>query len=166
MVTNSILRLFLMFSILVIMAGILLIVYIQFDRGYVVMGFDPDYEREQQNLITHVYQNQLQASPAATQTHALQPRKTVMVVEPAAQQAPAMTPAPVAPPTPPAPSSTSLPPAIPTVSSQPRRLNVAPPEGRNQIEPEQQPTAVPTEDYYTLLLRHNPWSPHYQPGKQ
>ncbi len=163
MVTNSILRLFLMLSILVIMAGILLIVYIQFDRGYVVIGFDPEYEREQQNLITHVYQNQLQASTAPTQAHTLQPRKTVMVVEPAAQQAPSMTPSPLAPPAPP---SASLPAATPTVSSQPRMLNLATPEGQSQFETAKQQAMAPTEDYYTLLLRHNPWSPHYQPGKQ
>jgi uncharacterized membrane protein len=156
MVSNSILRLFLMMSILVIMTGILLIVYMQFDRGYVFIGFDSEYEKEQQNLISHVYQNQLDAKQAPAKPVALQPTKTVMIVEPEPQ---IETRAPVEPVSPPVAIAPPAPIAPPTVSSQPRTLAQATPADdvwNNQA----------ADDYYSQLMRHNPWSPYYKPGQQ
>ena len=157
MVSNSILRLFLMLSILVIMAGILLIIYMQFDRGYVFIGLDPEFEREQQNLISHVYQNQLQAKSTPV-VPVIEPRRTVMLVDPAPRQAPPPVirpePSAQAPISRPVSPSTSTP-ALPGTTDEPatpRRAETAPVE--------------PAEDYYSLLLRHNPWSPHFKPGQQ
>ena len=151
MVSNSVLRSFLTLSILLIVTGILVIVFIQFDRGYVVLGLDKDFEEEQENLINHVYRNQLQAQESGLQKVAVVPTKTVMVVEPEA--APAM---------PQVDPVITTPPVAQAPVMPPRRTPVpqaAKTQSENVWNTEQQ------NDYYSQLLRNNPWSPHFQPGQ-
>lgn len=150
MTTNSVLRLFLTLSIVIILAGILIIVFLQVDRGYPLTGGDSELHAQQQKLISHVYTTQGQTDTSSDITQGMRPSRTLpkmptVVDQNAFEQAPltasettaSIQPAPVQP----------LPQPAPPAMANPR---LAPPD--------------PRYDYYTQLLRNNPWSPHYQPG--
>ncbi len=55
--TPSALSTSLMLSLFIILAGILLIIFIQFDRGYKLTSEIPVFHQEQNNLINNLYQN-------------------------------------------------------------------------------------------------------------
>ena len=154
MASNSALRLFLIISIIIIMAGILLIVINQFDRGYVFIGEDTEFQAEQKKLIDHVYlsREQQQETPLAPVKTALQQSAPVVVPPPplplaekpqeamVKENPPAAVPAPVAP--------------------QPKISSAQDIFAENPWEPKYQPA----NDYHSQLLRNNPWSPYYKPG--
>lgn len=153
MITNSVLRLFLMLSIIIILAGITLIVFNQFDRGYVFMGGETDYQIEQSNLIDHVYQTQVKPEASADSPLVMKLNKATVVI-----QSEADTNKPIQQETP----QLKSPGSAPTTPVTPQPVVETPPLPATN-NPWQSP-APPANDYYTHLLRNNPWSPHYKPG--
>lgn len=152
MVTNSVLRMFLMLSIFTILAGILLIVFNQFDRGYVFVGEEQNFKDQQRNLINHVYQTQVEGDESADNPLVMKLNKATVVIQSEPESPPVVISEPKQ-------VKPSQPPAQPVVK-QPAPVNRPQPVASN---PWQQPVSR-TDDYYTQLLRNNPWSPHYKPG--
>lgn len=159
MINNSILRLFLILSILIILLGILVIIFIQFDRGYVLMSTESDFHNEQRNLIDHVYQTQVQEPATADNPLVMKLNKATVVIQTEAdeklpQQKPVEEVKPVE-------RKTSADELI-----QKQKTAIDQIRNNNSIWQQRQAHNDYQNDYQMMLLRNNPWSPHYKPGSQ
>jgi len=151
-----------MLSIFVILAGIVLIIFIQFDRGYINLRSESDYHQQQKNLIDHVYQTEVDPQTTEETPLVMKLNKATVVIqtEPVIEAIPA-----------------------PVEALQNKPVAVAEPQiSVAKFEPEvihtPAPQAAPTrqtnsdvwqqrqieEDYQMRLLHNNPWSPHFKAG--
>jgi hypothetical protein len=170
MIKNSIFSTFLMLSILIILAGILFIIFIQFDRGYVSFNNGANYQQEQKNLINHIYKTQVQPTNNAVENPlVMKLNKATVVIQPQSETASLSVVEPQAPA-----AKTEIveiqPAKVPaekitiaTYKTQPENIIPAQPStpqiSRN-IMPQKE-----DDDYYAQLLRNNPWSPYYRAGQ-
>ena len=145
--TPSALSTSIMLSLLIIVAGAMLIIFIQIDRGYKL----PNYYLEQNDIIRQTYQND--ASVPAISKVIPSP---VVEVERPKPEAPARAVAPAAQSADPEPASAATP-ALPQVT----------PLAQNQATPlTQNNDSYPRQDQTQLrydILFDSPWSPYYQP---
>ena len=183
MTKNSVFRTFLMISTLIILAGILLIIFIQFDRGYVDFSRGTKFFEEQKNLIKHVYQTQVapeepQDNPLVMKlnkatvviqtepddsTVTTQPEKTTTAPVETAEQTPVEQQVAVVTYSPPATiPQTHV--AQEPVASMPTEISSITPQVTQQPMQNTWQQSQTGEDYYLQLLRNNPWSPYYKIG--
>lgn len=182
MTKNPIFSTFLILSTLIILVGILLIIFIQFDRGYVTFDNGSDFFQEQKNLIKHVYQTQVEPEAPQDNPLVMKLNKATVVIQTEPETVPSVevldhassNSSLIEPEQPPAekitmatyskpPQSASTP---TTVSSIPSVQNMT----TTQEAPHQPASDVWQKsqyenDYHMQLLRNNPWSPHYKIGQ-
>lgn len=148
-----------MLSIVIILIGILAIIFIQFDRGYVLNHSQTDFDNAQRNLINHFYQTQLSEQETTKtplnkkkqhDTTEIQSDVITENVAPASQQD-----------TKPANHAT---PPRPLAQEQLSALDQI--RNNNSIWQQRQAQNQYENDYQMRLLRNNPWSPYYQPEKR
>ena len=152
MITNSVLRLFLTLSIVIIVAGILVVVFVQFDRGYVFTGIDRDFQAEQHNLIKHEYLKVGTMQPTTSPSlSGLEKRDELVTGERGKNQETQSRAAGKSA------AETSTPKSLPA-------RPVPGPTASPAVADSWRPRATAQSDYYTRLLRNNPWSPDFKPG--
>ena len=158
MINNSILRIFLILSIVIILLGILTIIFIQFDQGYVLMSTENDFHKEQRNLINHVYQTQVQEQSAGENPLVMKLNKATVVIqtqadEKSAQKEPVEEIKPVEKK------------ALTDELIQQQKTAIDQIRNNNSIWQQRQAENDYANDYQMMLLRNNPWSPHYRPNQ-
>ncbi len=151
-----------MLSIFVILAGIVLIIFIQFDRGYVKLHSATDPLQAQQNLIDHVYQTQVDRASEQDNPLVMKLNKPTVVIQTETErptllpeEPQSLTENPV--------RSATKPPTLAnyeTLTANTKSIQTAP--SRLNYDAWQQ-TQI-EEDYQMRLLHNNPWSPHFKAG--
>jgi hypothetical protein len=135
--------LFLAFSILAILLGIAIIIFIQIDRGYVISGNsdEADFKKLQQRLLLHL-----------TESDVVPDRKVASIAKRQSGQAS---------------TSDAEPSRLPVADTTPllRTLKLDSAEAQTQTNPSlvDAPAGNSYDDYAEYWLSRNPWSPDYQP---
>lgn len=154
MITNPVLRTFLLLSILIILAGILLIIFIQFNRGYAINHQQTDFHAQQKNLINHVYQSQLQSNTTTSNPLSVKLKKTAIAI-----------------PTEPEEIDLQAQVTKDTRKNNETRASSDTSRRKNLSSPQTLPVqrnyywnqTHEAQDYQMSFLRNNPWSPYYDP---
>jgi len=141
MAKNTAFDLFLALSILAILLGIAIIIFIQIDRGYVVSGVpgDATYERQQHRLVEYL------ASESKVRSQEVTPSATTQAGVQAEPQNPA--------------SAFDPTPLLHTLRLETSEVSAPQPEPSATTAQVQ----ASLEDYEFYWLSQNPWSPNYQP---
>lgn len=155
MVSRSIFHLFLTVAVIVILIGILSIIFIQFDRGYLALDSENEIERQQNQLIQQMYQgNQGNASIKLTSEH--QSQATADVINLIEQV-----------------KLDDLKSADRQVTPSETDQDIARINRANQLNYTETANVSDSQypyyrqmDYQQYWLSHNPWSPDYSPGRR
>ncbi len=144
MVRKSLFDLFLFFSIVAILVGIVLIIFIQFDRGYVVSGTqsDADFEQQQNRLIEYLHESKGTDKQNVDST--IPPMASITIVPPESK------------------------PEVRQSAIVPQTLKLQTNTNPAPVADSSSPTERPPEylsydEYERYWLSQNPWSPDYQP---
>ena len=145
MVRKSLFDLFLFFSIIAILIGIALIIFIQFDRGYVVSDThnNADFEQQQNRLIEYLHESTDAGNKGGDATNPALARINSAPAQPEiAENQPAIVP-----------QTLKLQTNTSTATVADSSSSAA-----NQSEYQSY------EEYERYWLSQNPWSPDYQPS--
>lgn len=148
MVKQPVFHLFLIVSVMAIIVGIMVVIFIQFDRGYVAQKSTEEDLKAQQALIEKFYQdateNELQKPQVGSKPVVSQ---QFQVSQPVYSENISRVTAPIA----------------PTVTP-PRHPGYQRPNQDYFPTSEQQPYFSSYDEYERYWLSTNPWSPDYVPG--
>ena len=145
MVRKSLFDLFLFFSIVAILVGIVLIIFIQFDRGYVVSGTqnDSEFEQQQNRLIEYLHESKGTGKQDVDSTIPPMASITIVPAEPKTEEQ----------------QSAIVPQTLKLQTS----TNPAP-LADSSSSTAYQPEFLSYDEYERYWLSQNPWSPDYQPA--
>lgn len=142
-------HIFLTISVIAILIGIVLVIFTQFDRGYIATGKDENFKQLQMQIVEHSFQESLENNqPAAKKETVKQLIEQVKQDDLVSSRIQAGKP------------QTSTQKDIERI----RELNQR--DYRQQYRtPANANGGYAYEDYESYWLRNNPWSPYYQPDQ-
>jgi predicted Holliday junction resolvase-like endonuclease len=140
---------FLIISVLAILIGIVLVIFIQFDRGYIATDTDENFKQLQKQIVEHSFQKNLENNQPAEKKETVK-----QLIEQVKQDDLA---------------SSLVQSGQQQTSTEKEIERIKTLNQRDYREPYRMPAysdrGYAYEDYESYWLRNNPWSPYYQPDQ-